>query len=197
MKHIPSDFSMSAISSFKSIQNKHYVYRGKDCMKKFDESLRGHAKKIINFEKEKMKLLTKELQYLFQNVTICYNCKDNFEDKSAKDKKDSKVMHHCHYKSKHRGDAHSICNYNYSEYSPRKNVLNKESKSDYHFIIKGLAGEFEKQFNWLGKNIEKCIKFSVPVEKEVTRIKNKGKEITKTISYRLQSICGIPIVKSY
>ena len=34
-KHIPSIFSMSAISSFKSIENKHDTYRGKDFMKKF------------------------------------------------------------------------------------------------------------------------------------------------------------------
>ena len=38
-QHIPSEFSMSTISSFKSIKNKYDVYRGKDCMKKFCESL--------------------------------------------------------------------------------------------------------------------------------------------------------------
>ena len=32
-KHIPSDFSKSTISSFKSIENKYDLYRGKDCMK--------------------------------------------------------------------------------------------------------------------------------------------------------------------
>ena len=47
-KHIPSDFSMSAISSFKSTENKHDVERDKDCMKKFCESLREHAMEIIN-----------------------------------------------------------------------------------------------------------------------------------------------------
>ena len=34
-EHVPSGFSLSTISSFKSIENKHDVYRGKDCMKKF------------------------------------------------------------------------------------------------------------------------------------------------------------------
>ena len=56
-EHIPSGFSMSIISSFKCI---HDVYRGKDCMKKFCESLREHAMKTINLKK--MKLLTKEEQ---------------------------------------------------------------------------------------------------------------------------------------
>ena len=44
---------MSTLSSFKNIENKHDVYRGKDCMKKFCESLRDHAMKIINFKKKK------------------------------------------------------------------------------------------------------------------------------------------------
>ena len=47
-EHIPSAFSTFTIFSFKSIENKHDVYRGKDCMKKFCESLRKHAMKIIN-----------------------------------------------------------------------------------------------------------------------------------------------------
>ena len=29
-KHLPSDFSMSAMSSFRGIENKHEVYGGKD-----------------------------------------------------------------------------------------------------------------------------------------------------------------------
>ena len=53
---------MSTILSFKSLESKHDVYRGKDCMKKFCESLREHAMEIINFKKKKMKLLTKEQQ---------------------------------------------------------------------------------------------------------------------------------------
>ena len=48
-KHIPSGFSMSTMSSFKSIENKHDVYRGNDWMKKFCESLREHLMKILNF----------------------------------------------------------------------------------------------------------------------------------------------------
>ena len=44
---------MSTISSFRSKENKHDVYKGKDYMKKFCESLRVHAKKIINFKIKK------------------------------------------------------------------------------------------------------------------------------------------------
>ena len=62
------------------------------------------------------------------------------------------------------------------------------SNSDHHFIIKVLAQEFENQFTCLGQNTEKYLAFSIPIEKEVTRIDKKGEEIIKTISYRLQFI---------
>ena len=59
-EHIPSCFSMSTISSFRRTEDKHDMYRGKDCMKRFCEFLREHTMKIINLKKIKMKLLTKE-----------------------------------------------------------------------------------------------------------------------------------------
>ena len=37
-EHIQSGFSMSIILPFKSKENKYYVYKGKDCMKRFCES---------------------------------------------------------------------------------------------------------------------------------------------------------------
>ena len=47
-KDIPSDFSISTTSLIRNIENKHGVYRGKDCMKKFCESLREHTIKIFS-----------------------------------------------------------------------------------------------------------------------------------------------------
>ena len=53
-ENIPSGFSMSTISSFKSIENKHDVYRGNDSVKKFCESAREHAIEIIDFKKNEV-----------------------------------------------------------------------------------------------------------------------------------------------
>ena len=78
---------MSTISSFKSIENKHDEYKGKYCIKKFCESLREHSMRIINFKKKTMKLLTKEQQELYQNAKICYLCKEKFEIKYVRNKK--------------------------------------------------------------------------------------------------------------
>ena len=47
-EHIQSGFSMPTISSFRSVENMHDVYKGKDCVKKLSEFLIQHAMKIIN-----------------------------------------------------------------------------------------------------------------------------------------------------
>ena len=53
---------MSTFWAFDHIENKHTLYRRKDYMNKFCESLREHAKNIIDFEKKKILPLTKEEQ---------------------------------------------------------------------------------------------------------------------------------------
>ena len=68
---------MSSITSSRSIENKHDIYSGRDCLKKFGEFLREHAMKIINLKK-KMKLLTKEQQESYENPKICYICEEKF-----------------------------------------------------------------------------------------------------------------------
>ena len=114
--------------------------------------------------------------------------KEKFEDKNAKDKNYRKVRDHCDYLGEHRGAAHRLksLKYNVPEEIPK--VFHNRSNYDYHFIIKELVEEFEKQFIYLGENTAKYIKFLVPVQKEVSRIDKNGEEITKTVSYRLQFI---------
>ena len=65
---------MPTIFSFRSIENKHDVYRGKDSMKKFCESLRENAMKINNFIKKKLKLLTKIQKFV---ISVKKNLKIN------------------------------------------------------------------------------------------------------------------------
>ena len=51
-EHIPSGFSMSTISSLRCIENKHDLYRSKDCIKRYCKFLRKHAIEIIIFLKK-------------------------------------------------------------------------------------------------------------------------------------------------
>ena len=67
-------------------------------------------------------------------------------------------------------------------------IFHNGSNYDYHFIIKELAEECRKLFPCLGENTKKYITFTVPIEKEVTRIDKNGEEITKNLSYISQFI---------
>ena len=55
-------------------------------------------------------------------------------------------------------------------------VFHNGSNYDYHFITKKLPGEFKKLFTCLEENAEKDLTFTVPMEKEVTRIDKNGEE---------------------
>ena len=98
----------------------------------------------------------RNIQYYEQKV--CYICKKEF---STNDKKYYKVKDYCHFTSKYRGNAYD---FGYLRYKTPKKipvVFDNGSKYDYHFIIKGLAEEFEGQVECLGENTEKYITFSV------------------------------------
>ena len=76
-----------------------------------------------------------------------------------------------------------------------KNVLKKIHiafhngiKYDFHFSVKELPEQLEKQFPCLGENTEKYMTFTIPTEKEMTRIDKNGGEATKNIPYILQFI---------
>ena len=56
-------------------------------MKKLYKSLTEHTRKIINFKKKKMKLLTNEQENLYQNSKYFYICEEKFGNKYVKDKK--------------------------------------------------------------------------------------------------------------
>ena len=132
---------MSTISSFKNIEKKHDVYRGKDCMKKFCESLREHAMKIINFFKENEVTNKKAARIIWKCKNLLY-----LSRKTSKQifKRYCKVRDHCCYTGEYRGAAHSICNLKYSVPKKVPVVFHNGSNYDYHFIIKELVEEFKK-----------------------------------------------------
>ena len=85
---------MSTIWGFDHIEDKHTLYRKKDCMKKFCESLREHARSIIDFEKKKMLLLTRKELEPHEDAKICYIYGLKFFRKLFRDKNYQKVRDH-------------------------------------------------------------------------------------------------------
>ena len=112
----------------------------------------------------------------------------NLKINMLKIKKYRKVRHHCQYPEKYRGAAYSICNLKYSVPTEISIVFHNGFNYDYHFTTKKVAEEFEGRLTCLGKNAEKCITFTVPIEKEGKGIDKNWKKITNTISYISQFI---------
>ena len=94
-------------------------------------------------------------------------------------KKYYKLRDHYHYTDEYRGPAHSIWNLKYIILREITIIFQNRSNFDYHFIINGLAEEFDGHFVCLGENTEICITFSVLIEKEVKRIGENEDEIKK------------------
>ena len=103
-------------------------------MKKLCDSLKGHAKNIIDFEKRKMLPLTKVELKLRKDAKECYICGKGIK-KNAKDINYQKVRDHCHYIGKYRGAGHSICNLKFKVPNKVPVVFHNGSNYDYHFII--------------------------------------------------------------
>ena len=110
---------------------------------------------------------------------ICYICKKEFD---TSDKKHYKVKDHCHYTGKYRGAAHNICNLRYKTPKEIPIVFHNGSTYDYHFIIKELVKEFERNFECFGENTEKYITFPAPLKKKINN-KNKTLEIIYKIKF--------------
>ena len=89
-----------------------------------------------------------------------------------------------------------VCNLKYSVPKKIPIVFHHGSSCGYDFIIKELSEEFKKQFTCLGENTKKYRTFTVPIEKEVTRIGKNMEEITKNISYILQFIDSARFIAS-
>ena len=70
-EHFPCGYSMSLIWTFDSIKNKYSVYRSKDYIKSFSESLSELVMMIINFEKKKIIALTNEQEDRIKSIYIC------------------------------------------------------------------------------------------------------------------------------
>ena len=163
-KHEMCGYSLVTRCSFDEKRNKIDYYRGKDCLKKFCYDLKQQAKSIVDYEKKEMIKLTQEEQYRHDTRKLCFLCKKPFFE----DPKNNyiKVRDHCHYTGKYRGATSKICNLMYNTSREIPVVFHNGSSYDYHFIIKGLAEEFEGDFECLGENKEKYITFSVPTRKE-------------------------------
>ena len=99
-------------------------------------------------------------------MTKCFISRKKFMKKFEKDKSHWKVRDHFHYTGKYRGVGHSICILKFNVPNEIPVVFYNGLNSDYHFIIKELAKQFEGKFESLEENSEKYKTFFVLIETE-------------------------------
>ena len=95
-EYIPCGYPMSTIWGFDHIEDKHTLYRGKDCMKKFCFSLREESENAIDFEKRKMFSLTKGELKSHLDGKVYYIRQKKILKKFADNKNYRNVRKHCH-----------------------------------------------------------------------------------------------------
>ena len=79
------------------------------------------------------------------------------------------VRDHYHYTGEYRGVLHSICVLKCSVSKKIPMAYHNKCNYNCNLTIKELAEEFKKQLTCVGENAKKYI-FTVPIEKEITRI---------------------------
>ena len=134
---------MSTIWALYHKENKHTLYRGKDCIKMFCSSLKEHAKNIIVLEKKKLLPLKKEQLKSNQDANVCCICGKKFLKKLSRSKNYQNVRDYYYYAGKYKDPVHSICNLKFNVPNEIPVVFHNSSNYDYYYIIKKLANEFE------------------------------------------------------
>ena len=121
----------------------------------------------------------KKISFIKSKKSVTY-AKKGFSTDDDDNKNHHKVKGHCHYTGKFRGATYSIWNLRYNTPKEVPIVFHNGSTYDYHFIMNQLAKEFDSQLECQGENTEKCVNFSVPIDKEL--------DDSKTIPYKLKFI---------
>ena len=71
-EHNICGYSMPTIWGFDHIEDKHILYRGKDCMKKFCESLREHPKSTIDFGEKNVTVNKNRIKIIYRCRCMLY-----------------------------------------------------------------------------------------------------------------------------
>ena len=125
--------------------------------------------------------INKRTAEIKQKCKFFYIYKGIFEVNYANDERYCKVKDHCQYTGEYRGAPHSIYNLRYSVPKEIPIVFRNGSNYNDHFIIKKIAEKFKTKLFIQEKILKRHNLFSLPIEKEVTRIDKNGNKIKKPI----------------
>ena len=127
-------------------------YHGRDCVKKFVESIKWICSIIVKTKHSSHKPLTKKQIYEYNKSNNCIVCRKTFNDDKHKNVK------YCYFTAEYIGVAHIYCTNKDKKVIEVPVDFHNGSNYDYHFIIKELGKEVDGLM-CIGKNSEKYITF--------------------------------------
>lgn len=186
-EHVPCSFAFRIVCRSNPNFNKTHVYRGKDCVKVFVETLRAEVKNIYQLYRYMIPVVkpTDEEVIEFKRNNCCHICEEMFDDDSAI------VLDHDHLTGKARGYAHNKCNLNFCVPKFIPVFFHNLCNYDSHLFIKELSRNCDGPMDVIAQNKEKYISFSQSVkvnDDPKVNIKLRFVDSFKFMSYGLDKL---------
>ena len=179
-QHVSSGWCVYSKFAYSEVKDPLKIYRGKDCVKKFCDHVKGEAHRLYHaFPEKPMGPLTKKQWKKYKKASRCHICFKSFTEDNPK------VSDHCHYSSLYRGAALSLCNLRYRIPSYIPVVFHNLSCYDAHLFIRELATSVPggAKMGVITKNKKDYITFSIKIAVDKHVDKN-GVEKDKEIELR-------------
>ena len=155
--HVPCGFGYKVVCVNGRFTKEVVVYRGKNCVKKFIETILSeyeYCKNVVREHFNKNLIMLMKEEEMFQKANKCWICNKLF------DLIDEKVRDHCHVSGKFRGAAHFSCNANFKISKNVPVVFHNLKGYDGHLIMKELSS-FNVVINVIPNGLEKYMAFIV------------------------------------
>ena len=183
-QHISSGWCVYSKFAYSEVKDPLKIYRGKDCVKKFCNHVKGEAHRLCHAFPERTygPFNYKTMgEIIRKQVGVTFAFKPFTEDSI-------KVRNHCHYSSLYRGPTHMKCNlqYNIPSYIPV--IFHNFSGYNAHLFIRELATSVPRgaKMGVIAKSKEDYITFSIKVAVDKYVDKNgieKDKELELRFIY--------------
>ena len=176
-QHVSSGWCAYSKFAYSEVKDPLKIYRGKDCVKKFCDHIKGEAQRLYHaFPEKPMEPLTKKQWKKYIKASRYHICFKSFTEDNPK------VRDHCHYSGLYRGAAHSLCNLRYRIPSYITVVFhNLSGYDDAHLFVRELAASLPggAKMGVIAKNKEDYITFSIKVAVDKYVDKNGVEKITQ------------------
>ena len=155
--HVPCSYAYKIVCIDDRFSKAIVVYRGENAAYEFIKAVLKeykYCKKIVKEHFNKNVIMSKEEEYLLQQINNCWICKKLI------DANNEKVRNHCHITGKFGGAAHWNCNINFQLTKRIPVILHNLRGYDSHLVFSVLH-KFDVKISVTPNGLEKYMTFFV------------------------------------